>query len=87
MFEDMPAGRFGKLILRVHVELFARYHRYPFRPASIGNYRCALKWLDDNASCVARVPQPPEWFAAYPRVLFVYGVSDEHSTAKRRESP
>jgi len=57
------------------VELFARYHHYPFRPARVAEYRSALAWLGDHARCVARIPQPPEWFTVYPRVLFDYAVS------------
>jgi SAM-dependent methyltransferase len=75
VFEDMPDGRLGKLILLAHVELFARYYHYPFRPARIAEYRSALAWLGDHARSVARIPQPPEWFTLYPRVLFVYAVS------------
>jgi SAM-dependent methyltransferase len=75
LFEDMPDGRLGKLILYVHVKIFARRYDYPFKPASIGDYRCALEWLSDNAPCVARIPQEPEWFTVYPRVLFVYDVT------------
>src|SRR5271166_1330647 len=75
VFEDMPDGRLGKLILLAHVELFARYHHYPFRPARVAEYRSALAWLGDHARCVARIPQPPEWFTLYPRVLFDYAVS------------
>lgn len=75
VFEDMPDGRLGKLILLARVELFARYHHYPFRPARIAEYRSALAWLGDHARCVARIPQPPEWFTLYPRVLFDYAVS------------
>ncbi|KZS68136.1 class I SAM-dependent methyltransferase [Mycobacterium ostraviense] len=74
VFEDMPDGRFGKLILRAHVELFARYYRYPFRPADIGTYRAALHWLGQNAFRVTQLPQPPEWLRVYPRVLFVYSL-------------
>jgi len=74
VFEDLPDGRVGKLVLYLHVELFARYYRYPFRPARIGAYRTALQWLDDNTKRIARIPQPPEWFAVYPRVLLVYGL-------------
>ncbi|WP_244601991.1 class I SAM-dependent methyltransferase [Mycobacterium pseudokansasii] len=74
VFEDMPQGRSGKLILRAHVEAFARYYRYPFRPANVDAYRRALEWLGDNASCVARIPQPPEWLRVYPRVLLVYAL-------------
>ena len=76
VFEDMPEGPLGRSILFVHVWLFARYHRYPFMPASIGAYRAALGWLGDTAACVARIPQPPEWFTVYPRVLFVYELSE-----------
>jgi len=72
VFEDIPDGWLGKAILVAHVELFARYHRYPFKPARIAEYRKALAWLGDHAPCVARTPQPPEWFTLYPRVLLVY---------------
>jgi SAM-dependent methyltransferase len=75
VFEDLPDGRLGKLVLYVHVEAFARYYRYPRRPAHIGAYRRALDWLDDRAPCVARIPQPPEWFTVYPRVLLVYAAA------------
>jgi len=75
VFEDLPDGRLGKLILYLHVRVFARRYDYPFKPASIGDYRDALDWLGENASCVARIPQEPEWFAVYPRVLFVYDVT------------
>lgn len=74
VFEDMPDGRLGKLILRAHVEVFAWYYRYPFPPADIGTYRLALNWLAQNASRVTRFPQPPEWLNIYPRVLFVYSL-------------
>lgn len=74
VFEDMPDGRLGKLILRAHVEVFAWYYRYPFPPADIGTYRLALNWLAQNASRVTRFPQPPEWLSIYPRVLFVYSL-------------
>jgi SAM-dependent methyltransferase len=76
LFEDMPDGRLGKLILYLHVKIFARRYDYPFRPARISDYRSALVWLSENAPCVARIPQEPEWFTVYPRILFVYAVSD-----------
>lgn len=76
VFEDLPDGLVGKLVLYLHVELFARYYRYPFRPARIGAYRAALRWLDDNAKRITRIPQPPEWFTVYPRVLLVYGLEE-----------
>ena len=72
VFEDMPEGRLGKFVLYVHVQAFARYYRYPRLPADLGAYRRALQWLGEHAPCIARVPQPPEWFTVYPRVLFVY---------------
>lgn len=77
VFEDMPEGPLGKSLLYFHVEAFARYHRYPFRPANIGAYRSALEWLGHNASCVARVPQPPEWLRVYPRMLFIYTLAEQ----------
>jgi SAM-dependent methyltransferase len=77
LFEDMPDRRLGKLILYLRVKIFARRYPHPFRPVSISDYRSALVWLADNAPCVARIPQEPEWFSVYPRILFVYAVSDE----------
>lgn len=75
LFEDMPDGRLGKLILYLHVKIFARRFDYPFKPARISDYRRALEWLSANAPCVARIPQEPEWFTVYPRILFVYAAS------------
>lgn len=72
VFEDVPDGPLGKLVLFAHVQLFARYYRYPFRPAHLGSYRSALEWLGDKAICLARLPQPPEWLTMYPRVLLVF---------------
>ncbi|GAQ39637.1 SAM-dependent methyltransferase [Mycobacterium pseudoshottsii JCM 15466] len=76
VFEDMPDGRLGKGILFLHVHVFARYYRCPFRPATIGSYRSALNWLGDNASCVLQARQPPEWLSVYPRELFVYELAE-----------
>lgn len=73
-FEDVPDGRFGKAVLFLHVEAFARYYRYPFRPAPVGAHRAALDWLGERATCVTQIPQPPEWLTIYPRVLFVYQI-------------
>ena len=72
VFEDMPAGRLGNFVLYIHVQAFARYYRYPFRPTNLDAYRRALRWLGGHARCIAEIPQSPEWFTAYPRVLFVY---------------
>lgn len=74
VFEDVPDGRLGKAVLLLHVEAFARYYRYPFRPAPVGAHRVALDWLGERATQVARIPQPPEWLTVYPRVLLVYDV-------------
>ena len=71
LFEDIPEGHVGKLILYLHVRIFARRYDYPFHAASIRAYRSALAWLHDHTSCSARIPQEPEWFTVYPRVLFV----------------
>jgi SAM-dependent methyltransferase len=79
LFEDMPDGRLGRLILYLHGKIFARRYHYPFRPARISDYRSALVWLGDNAPCVARIPQEPEWFTVYPRILFIYAVSDTNA--------
>lgn len=72
VFEDMPGGLVGKLALQAHVQAFAYYRRYPFRPARLDEYRQALAWLATKAAGVKRIPQPPEWLTVYPRVLFVY---------------
>ena len=71
LFEDIPEGHVGKLILYLHVRIFARRYDYPFHAASIRAYRSALAWLHDHTSRIARIPQEPEWFTVYPRVLFV----------------
>jgi SAM-dependent methyltransferase len=76
LFEDMPDGLLGKLILYLHVRIFARRYHYPFKAASISDYRSALVWLCDSAPCVARIPQEPEWFTVYPRILCVHAVPD-----------
>lgn len=72
VFEDMPEGLAGKLALQAHVQAFASYHRYPFRPARMDEYRAALVWLGTQVPCVVTKPQPPEWLSVYPRVLYVY---------------
>jgi hypothetical protein len=75
LFEDMPEGLVGKFILYLHVRIFARRCEYPFKAASIRACRSALAWLHEQTSCVARIPQEPEWFTVYPRVLFVCDVT------------
>jgi SAM-dependent methyltransferase len=86
LFEDMPDGRLGKLILYLHVRIFARRYDYPFKAASTGDYRCALAWLCDNAPCVARIPQEPQWFTVYPRILFVCDVTNSVTSQSLRLS-
>lgn len=76
VFEDMPEGVVGKLALQAHVQAFAYYRRYPFRPARLDEYRQALAWLATKAVRVTRHPQPPEWLTVYPRVLYVYELTD-----------
>ncbi|MHA7650680.1 class I SAM-dependent methyltransferase [Mycobacterium sp. ML4] len=75
VFEDVPEGLIGKLALQAHVQAFAYYRRYPFRPARLDEYRQALAWLATRAGRVAAIPQPPEWLTVYPRVLYVYELS------------
>lgn len=72
VFEDMPQGLVGKLALQAHMQAFAYYRRYPFRPARLDEYRQALAWLATKAVDVQRIAQPPEWLTVYPRVLFIY---------------
>lgn len=86
VFEDMPEGFVGKSILYLHVRIFARRFGYPFKAASIGEYRSAMLWLRDNTSCVARIPQEPEWFTVYPRILFVNDVSNAVTPESPRPS-
>jgi ubiquinone/menaquinone biosynthesis C-methylase UbiE len=80
VFEDMPEGILGKLALQAHVQAFAYYHRYPFRPARLEEYRQALAWLATRAVAVKRITQPPEWLTGYPRILFVYDLDDRTAT-------
>lgn len=75
VFEDVPEGLVGKLAMQAHVQAFAYYHRYPFRPARLDEYRQALAWLATKATGVTRIPQPPEWLTVYPRVLYVYDLT------------
>jgi ubiquinone/menaquinone biosynthesis C-methylase UbiE len=76
LFEDMPEGRLGKLILYLHVRIFARRYDYPFKAARIPDYRGALSWLGENFPRVGRIRQEPKWFNVYPRILYVYDVTD-----------
>ncbi|MDP7724215.1 class I SAM-dependent methyltransferase [Mycobacterium sp. TY814] len=81
VFEDMPEGLVGKLALQAHVQAFARYHRYPSRPARLDEYRQALAWLATKATGVQRIPQPPQWLTCYPRVLYIYDLAAGPATS------
>ncbi len=82
VFEDVPEGLVGKLALQAHVQAFACCRRYPFRPARLDEYRQALSWLATKATGVARIPQPPQWLTVYPRVLYVYDLSEGPATTR-----
>ena len=81
VFEDMPDNRYGRLFLKVHVELFRLY--YKLRPVRDVDYRQALEWLGNEAVNVVKVQMPSEWFAKeggslyrVPRFLLVYELSE-----------
>jgi ubiquinone/menaquinone biosynthesis C-methylase UbiE len=84
VFEDMPDNRYGRLFLKVHVELFRLYYR--LRPVRGADYRRALEWLGNDAANVVEVQMPSEWFAKeggafyrVPRLLLVYELSEPSS--------
>jgi SAM-dependent methyltransferase len=71
VFEELPYSRPGRLLLALHVALFARYYSIG-RPSS-AVYHSALAWLDGRAVDVARVALPPNWLKyLYLRFLLVY---------------
>lgn len=75
VFEELPYSRPGKLILALHVALFARHYSIG-RPSS-AQYRSALAWLESRASGVVRVTLPPTWLGyMYLRCLLVYALAD-----------
>ena len=81
VFEDMPDNRYGRLFLKVHVELFRLY--YKLRPVHDVDYRQALESLGNEAVNVVKVQMPSEWFAKeggslyrVPRFLLVYELSE-----------
>jgi SAM-dependent methyltransferase len=84
VFEDMPDNRYGRLFLKVHVELFRLY--YKLRPVHDVDYRQALEWLGNEAVNAVKVQMPSEWFAKeggslyrVPRFLLVYELSEPSS--------
>jgi len=74
-FEDLPEGRFGRMLVALHVEAFRRQYRLEQKG---GDYRSALGWLGDMALKVVRNPMPYEWFdhLYVPRFLLVYKLSE-----------
>jgi len=75
VFEELPDRLFGRILLFLHVWIFALF--YPFRPARSAHYRSALAWLTGQAIDVVRIDMPPEWLRGlYPRFLLVYTLSD-----------
>jgi ubiquinone/menaquinone biosynthesis C-methylase UbiE len=70
-FEDLPSGRFGQLLVTLHVEQFRRQYKLEHRG---GDYRGALKWLRTQSHDVTRAPMPKEWFdyLYVPRYLLAY---------------
>jgi ubiquinone/menaquinone biosynthesis C-methylase UbiE len=75
VFEELPYSRPGKLVLALHVALFARY--YSIRKPSSAAYHSALAWLNNQAVDVARVALPPGWLTyLYLRFLLVYTLTN-----------
>lgn len=70
-FEDLPSGRFGELLVTLHVEQFRRQYKLEHKG---GDYRGALKWLRQQAHDVTRTAMPKEWFdyLYVPRYLLAY---------------
>lgn len=75
VFEDLPDGRFGRLLVKMHVEAFRLQFRLKEKG---GDYRSALSWLSGQALRVERKPMPYEWFDRLyvPRELLVYILRD-----------
>jgi ubiquinone/menaquinone biosynthesis C-methylase UbiE len=75
VFEELPYSRPGKLLLALHVALFARYYRIG-RPRSAA-YHSALAWLGGQAVSAPPVALPPSWLNyLYLRFLLVYTLAD-----------
>ena len=70
-FEDLPSGRFGQLLVTLHVEQFRRQYKLEHKG---GDYRGALKWLRQESHDVTRTAMPKEWFdyLYVPRYLLAY---------------
>jgi len=76
VFEDLPDHLFGRLMLFLHIWIFALSYR--FKPAKRAHYRSALNQLADDATNVVRIAIPPKWLhVLYPRFLLVYALSDD----------
>jgi ubiquinone/menaquinone biosynthesis C-methylase UbiE len=77
VFEDLPDSRPGKILVSLHIGIFARFYRLRLSRA---DYRSALAWISEQAVNVVRTEVPPEWFDylyAVPRFLLVYALSDD----------
>lgn len=73
VFEELPYSRPGKLVLRLHVALFALH--YSIGTPSSTEYRCALAWLENEAADVLQVALPPKPLRyLYLRLLLVYAL-------------
>jgi SAM-dependent methyltransferase len=74
-FEDLPSGRFGEILVKLHVESFRRQFKLEHKG---GDYRGALAWLREQAPKVVQVPLPYEWFdhLYVPRHLLTFHLAD-----------
>ena len=73
IFEDLPSGPFGRLLVTLHVEAFRIQFRLKERG---GDYRSALDWLREHSATLTQTPVPYEWFDRLyvPRKLLAYSV-------------
>ena len=74
IFEDLPDGPFGRMLVNLHVEAFRIQYKLTERG---GDYRSALKWMTGNSAKVIQTPVPYEWFDRLyvPRKLLAYSLS------------
>ncbi|MFM8597412.1 MAG: class I SAM-dependent methyltransferase [Mycobacterium sp.] len=73
VFEDLPTGPFGRLLVALHVEAFRIQFRLKERG---GDYRSALEWLSGRTKTLTQTPVPYEWFDRLyvPRRLLAYSL-------------
>ncbi|WP_204080859.1 class I SAM-dependent methyltransferase [Mycobacterium riyadhense] len=75
-FEDLPETRVEKMLTRMHIGLF----RVAYRLESAGDYRTALKWLDEHAAEVSETPLPLDWFDVLyrvPHVMLIHKLAND----------